>query len=179
MLLIKVLHYMVYLIPMLYVLLSKSTSYYDLILAGYIFITIHWAVLKGECILNYLEKKMKNCDYKLGDKPDEDTLNPIMLIIGGLSIATILYISKKMKLNVPLVAFIIIIPRLIILFKLDDPLKIRELVAPLLGMYVLKDNQYFIPGLLGILIGSCIVKYKDQNSCIEPSYVRGTTSEST
>jgi hypothetical protein len=167
MLLIKVLHYMVYLIPMLYVLLSKSTSYYDLILAGYIFITIHWAVLKGECILNYLEKKMKNCDYKLGDKPDEDTLNPI------------LYISKKMKLNVPLVAFIIIIPRLIILFKLDDPLKIRELVAPLLGMYVLKDNQYFIPGLLGILIGSCIVKYKDQNSCIEPSYVRGTTSEST
>lgn len=179
MLLIKVLHYMVYLIPMLYVLLLKSTSYYDLILAGYIFITIHWAVLKGECILNYLEKKMKNCDYKLGDKPDEDTLNPIMLVIGGLSMATILYISKKMKLNVPLVAFIIIVPRLIILFKLDDPLKIRELVAPLLGMYVLKNNQYFIPGLLGILIGSCIVKYKDQNSCIEPSYVRGTTSEST
>jgi hypothetical protein len=169
--LIKVLHYLVYLIPMLYVLLSKSTSYYDLILAGYIFITIHWAVLKGECILNYLEKKANDCNYKLGDRPDENSLNPIMLFIGTLSIITILFITMKLKLNVPIVAFITIVPRIIILLKRGDPLRIRRLVAPLLGMYILKDNQYFIPGLLGILIGSCIVTYKDKNSCIRGSQV--------
>jgi hypothetical protein len=171
MLLIIALHFMMYLIPMLYVLLSKSTEYYDLILAGYIFINIHWAVLKGECILNYLEKKSRDCNYKLGDQPDM-ILNPFTLIVQILSIITILYITIKLKLNIPIVAFIIIVPRIIIMFKLDDHLRIRSLIAPLLGMYALRNNQYFISMLLGVVIGSCIVKYKDVNSCITNSYVK-------
>ena len=168
---IKALHYTVYLIPMLYVLLSKSTQYYDLILAAYIFINIHWAVLKGECILNYIEKKSKDCDYKLGDEPDVVVINPIMFIIGIFAVISILYITIKLKLNLPIIAFITIVPRIITIYKLNDPLKIRRLIAPLLGMYVLRNNQYFIPGLLGVVIGSCIVKYKDKNSCIKNSYV--------
>ena len=164
--LIRGFHYIVYLLPMVYVLLSKSTEHYDLILAGYIFINIHWAVLKDECILNYIEKKVRDCTYKLGDKPDEETINPIMYGIGTAAIVTVLYIAMKLHISIPIVAFITIVPRLIITFRLSDPLMIRRLVAPLLGMYVLKDNQYFIPGLLLIIIGSCIVKYKDKNSCI-------------
>jgi hypothetical protein len=164
--LVRAAHYMVYLTPMLYVLLSSSTEYYDLIFAGYIFINIHWAVLKDECILNYLEKKARDCTYTLGDSPDEASISPVMNVIGTMAIATVLYISAKLNMSVPIVAFVSIVPRLIITFRLNDPLMIRRLVAPLMGMYVLRDNQYFIPGLVAILIGSCIVKYKDQNSCI-------------
>ena len=161
---------MLYLLPIIYVFLSKSTKYYDLILAVYIFIIIHWPVLKGECIFNYIKKKSNDCNYKLGDQPDEDW-PPILLIVGVVSILMMLYVTMKLKLNMSLVAFIIIVPRILIMFKLGDPLRIRTLITPLLGMYVLKDNQYFIPLLVGVLIGSCIVKYKDKNSCIRSSQV--------
>jgi len=162
---------MVYLLPIAYVILSGSTKHYDLILAAYIFINIHWAVLKDECIMNYLEKKAKDCEYRLGDRPDEDSIKPDMIIIGTIAVLAVTYIAYKLKLNVPLVLFITIVPRLIISFKLNDPLRIRRIVAPLLGMYVLRNNQYFIPGMIGILVGSCIVKHKDQNSCIRGSQV--------
>jgi uncharacterized protein (DUF983 family) len=140
-------------------------------LACYIFIIIHWQFIKGECIFNYIKKKSNDCNYKLGDKPDEESWAPILIFIGVLSIVTILYITMKLKLNVPIVAFILIVPRLLIMFKLGDILKIRTIIAPLLGVYVLKDNQYLIPFLLGTFIGSCIIKYKDENSCIRGSQV--------
>ena len=166
--LIRAGHYLVYLLPVAYVLLSSSTKHYDLILAAYLFINIHWAVLKDECVMNYLQKKYEDCSYHLGDNPDENYITPEMTVIGTVSFIAILYISFKLKLNLPLVLFVTAVPRIIIMLKLNDPLRIRRLVAPLLGMYILRNNQYFIPGMIAILIGSCIIKYKDDEGyCIK------------
>ena len=49
-------HYLVYLLPMAYVVLSGSTEYYDLIIAFFICISIHWAFLRDECVINYFRK---------------------------------------------------------------------------------------------------------------------------
>ena len=43
---------------------------YDIYYSCFVLLqTIHWGVLKNECIVSYFEKKMINPDYELGDKP--------------------------------------------------------------------------------------------------------------
>ena len=158
---IDTIHYLMYLLPIAYVFLSNSTKHYDLIIAFFMFVTIHWIFLRDECVMNYFKKKSNDCEYRLGDYLDIPTeLHKI--IIGILIFITIVYTSYKLKLNIPLVLFATGAPRLIISFNLNDPLRIRRVVAPLVGMYVLRNNQYFIPGMLAILIGSCIIKHKDR-----------------
>jgi len=164
--LIDIAHYLVYLLPIAYVFLSSSTAYYDLIIAFFIFVNIHWVFLKDECVMNYFKKKSNDCDYRLGDYLDIPTELP-KIIIGILIFITIVYTSYKLKLNIPLVLFAVGAPRVIIRLKLNDPLRIRRVIGPLVGIYVLRNNQYVIPGMLAILIGSCIIKHKDSEGyCI-------------
>jgi len=43
---------------------------YDIYFCGFILLqTIHWAVLKNECIVSYLEKKLIDPNYELGSNP--------------------------------------------------------------------------------------------------------------
>jgi hypothetical protein len=43
---------------------------YDIYFSLWMFlVTLHWALLKRECILSYIEKKLINPKYKLGDDP--------------------------------------------------------------------------------------------------------------
>ena len=43
---------------------------YDIYYICYIlFIIIHWILLKNECIISYIEKKLIDKDYSLGSKP--------------------------------------------------------------------------------------------------------------
>ena len=70
--------------------------------------TIHWGVLKNECIVSYIEKKLLNPNYELGSKPRwiphykiyynkfTITLKSI-LILGGLSY--IIYRNKSKKIR--------------------------------------------------------------------------------
>lgn len=44
---------------------------YDIYFSLWIFsVILHWALLKRECILSYIEKKLINPKYKLGDDPN-------------------------------------------------------------------------------------------------------------
>ena len=43
---------------------------YDIYFSGFILLqTIHWAALKNECIVSYLEKKLMDPNYELGSNP--------------------------------------------------------------------------------------------------------------
>jgi hypothetical protein len=43
---------------------------YDIYFCGFILLqTLHWAVLKNECIVSYIEKKLIDSNYELGSNP--------------------------------------------------------------------------------------------------------------
>lgn len=70
---------------------------FDIYFCGFIFFqTIHWIALKNECIVSYIEKKIINPGYVLGENTKwiphydafyNETLKTLkaLLIIGGLS----------------------------------------------------------------------------------------------
>jgi len=52
-----------------YIFFFKNNKY-DIYYSLYIFIIgLHWIFLKNECLLSYLEKKIKDQNYKLGSRP--------------------------------------------------------------------------------------------------------------
>ena len=58
----------------LYIFLIKNKKY-DYFYLGFIyFILLHWAFLKGECIISYLYKKMQNNDYEMGSNIKTDDI---------------------------------------------------------------------------------------------------------
>jgi len=65
---IQLFHFFIDAICMFYVFLFNPI--YDIYYTGFILCqTIHWGLLKNECIVSYIEKKLINPNYKLGDKP--------------------------------------------------------------------------------------------------------------
>lgn len=65
---IQLIHFFIDAFCMSYVFLFNPI--YDIYYSCFVlFQTIHWGVLKNECIVSYIEKKIIYPDYELGDKP--------------------------------------------------------------------------------------------------------------
>lgn len=65
---IQFIHLLIDLFCMFYIFLFNPI--YDIYFSGFVLLqTIHWALLKNECIVSYIEKKLINSNYKLGDNP--------------------------------------------------------------------------------------------------------------
>lgn len=77
--LIQIIHILNELFISLYIFIFFDTKKYDIYFCNYLLILlIHWLLLKNECILSYFEKKLKNKNYKLGDKPYQHTFHEIL-----------------------------------------------------------------------------------------------------
>jgi len=65
---IQILHFFIDLFCMIYIFIFNPI--YDIYYCGFIFCqTIHWALLKNECIVSYVEKKIIDPNYELGQNP--------------------------------------------------------------------------------------------------------------
>ena len=96
-------HLCIDLICMFYIFLFNPI--YDIYFCGFILLqTFHWILLKNECSLSYIEKKLINPNYKLGEDPKwiphYDTfynsytkISKALLILGGLSY--VIYRNKQ------------------------------------------------------------------------------------
>jgi hypothetical protein len=72
--LIAFIHLLLCIFSILYVFLIKNKQYDYIYLKVIYFILLHWALLKGECIISYLYKKMQNNDYEIGSNTKTDDL---------------------------------------------------------------------------------------------------------
>lgn len=65
---IQLIHFFIDAFCMFYIFLFNPV--YDIYYGSFILLqTMHWGALKNECIVSYVEKKLINQDYTLGDKP--------------------------------------------------------------------------------------------------------------
>ena len=65
---VQFMHLIIDIFCMFYIFLFDPL--YDIYFCGFIlFQTIHWIVLKNECIVSYIEKKLIDKSYVLGDDP--------------------------------------------------------------------------------------------------------------
>lgn len=97
------LHITIILYLSLYAFIIQNTKYDYIYLIFLYFIIIHWIFLKGECILSYLFKKIKNNNYKLGSdfKYDDyyylfgENKNIILIIKNILVFLNIIILYKR------------------------------------------------------------------------------------
>jgi hypothetical protein len=93
---------------------------YDIYFVIYIFIlSSHWIILKNECILSYIEKKLMDKNYKLGVEPYnhpyyKELPTEIIKIFNILKLINILYVAyrniyNKYILILIFISFILII----------------------------------------------------------------------
>jgi len=173
---ISIFHWILIVLAPLYMLLGGPERYYDLVLALIIMIPLHWSFFNHECIMSYFHKKANDCYYKLGDRHTIEDISAFNNIPAGIfSTATILvglYITMKLQYNVPLYFLINVLPRL---FKSSI---IVSYTIPFIGLIFLINNQYVVPLFILAIASSCIVKYKDQNSCIVGTQVSDPEMES-
>jgi hypothetical protein len=104
---IQLVHFFIDAFCMFYVFIFNPI--YDIYYSSFIFSqTIHWGLLKNECIVSYIEKKLMDPNYTLGDKPKwiphyKIYHNKItiffkaVLILGGLTFV----IFRNRKNNIP------------------------------------------------------------------------------
>ena len=65
---VQLIHFFIDAYCMSYIFLFNPM--YDIYYCGFVFLqTIHWGLLKNECIVSYYEKTLINPTYKLGDNP--------------------------------------------------------------------------------------------------------------
>ena len=65
---VQLIHFFIDAFCMSYIFLFNPM--YDIYYCGFVFLqTIHWGLLKNECIVSYYEKTLINPTYKLGDNP--------------------------------------------------------------------------------------------------------------
>lgn len=87
-----------------YVFIFK-TNQYDLYFSIYLFaIVLHWLLLKNECILSYLEKKIIDKNYVLGSKPFEHPYSeiipfPLLIITRIIKIYNIIVVILRNTKN--------------------------------------------------------------------------------
>ena len=164
MILFTLIHWIIILLAPLYLLLQGSPAYYDLIIAFYVFISLHWSFFKNECIISYLNKKTNDCEYKLGSNPiavDVRVLNSIPLrICDVISIGAMIFIAHKIGYSIPL--FLVIVGLRMLPYSL-----IKDIAILCTSMYYLRDNKYLLPGLIIVIASSMIVKWHDKKkSCL-------------
>jgi hypothetical protein len=101
---VKLIHVVIDFLICTYIFLIDSI--YDIYYSGFVFLqTIHWAVLKNECIVTYIEKKLIDPNYVLGsdinwlphyDTYYNETLKGLKSIIIVSTLAIITFRSKSM-----------------------------------------------------------------------------------
>ena len=65
---IQIVHLLIDFFCMFYIFAFNAV--YDIYFCGFILLqTIHWMLLKNECIISYIEKKIINPNYELGNNP--------------------------------------------------------------------------------------------------------------
>ena len=95
------------------------TPKYDLYFSIYLFlISIHWYLFKNECVISYMEKKIMDSSYKMGQEPyyhPFQSLLPkfvsrIFAILKLINILWVIYRNYKINNTVTIImAFILII----------------------------------------------------------------------
>jgi hypothetical protein len=76
--LIAFIHLLLISFTAVYVFCIKDNDYDYIYLEYLYFVLLHWTFLKGECIMSYFFKKMRNSDYKLGSDFIYDDLNYLL-----------------------------------------------------------------------------------------------------
>jgi hypothetical protein len=153
------------LFPLVYVFILKgSPKYYELIVALVAFSSIHWPFFKGECIISYINKKLKDCSYRMGDRIESEDLSIFIPGYVGPFVAVLLLVptivmSRYLHYNVPLLVFVTVFKIFIHNVMLGD------ILLALATVYFIKDNKYTVPGLLIISFSSLILKYFDVLYC--------------
>ena len=116
--LIKFIHTLNEIFFMFYVFIFKNNKY-DIYYTTYFFlIFIHWLLLNNECILSYIEKKLINNNYTLGDNPYSHPLMeeiPLSILITNhlLKLYNIIVVVFRNKRNY----FIIITLTIIFIYQ--------------------------------------------------------------
>lgn len=65
---IQFVHFLIDSFNMSYIFIFSAV--YDIYFVTWIFLqTVHWGLLKNECIVSYIEKKIINPNYELGENP--------------------------------------------------------------------------------------------------------------
>jgi hypothetical protein len=70
--------------------------------------SLHWLLLKCECIISYIEKKLINIEYKLGDNPGYDIFNKSIILLLDLISLTIIFILFYRNNNITKIIIIIV-----------------------------------------------------------------------
>jgi hypothetical protein len=104
---IQLVHFFIDAFCMFYIFLFNPI--YDIYYSSFILLqTIHWGLLKNECVVSYFEKKIIKPNYELGDKPKwiphykiyhnkYTILLKAILILGAL----VFVIFRNKKNNIP------------------------------------------------------------------------------
>ena len=159
MMLAPALHYLYLIFPTLYLLFGGPSRFYDLILACIIFIPIHWNLFKHDCVLSYMAKKMKDSSYTVGSNGDSPGLNVnVAIILEYFTALSGLYLTHKLGYNL----YLYIIITIMATYQ-GMILPYVPVLLPIMQMYFLKDNRYFIPGLLTLFVLSVSVHAMDKN----------------
>jgi hypothetical protein len=164
---VGLIHLIILAIPTLYLALRGSPKYYDFIVAVITGAALHWSYYNGECIISYFYKKIKNCDYKLGDTTtveDAKVFNSYIIadILGITTVLSGAYMSYKLNYNVLLFFLIQYMGR-----KIDS-----GIIITFLSIFFLRTNKYLVPMFVLIIASSVIVKHKDQNCCLVGTQVQ-------
>ena len=112
---IQLIHFFIVAICMFYIFLFNPI--YDIYYSGFILCqTIHWGLLKNECIVSYIEKKLIHPNYQLGDKPKwiphyKVYHNKITILLKAIFIlgALTFIIFRNRKNNIPYICGVAIL----------------------------------------------------------------------
>jgi uncharacterized membrane protein YkgB len=168
---IPIVHWILLLLPPVYILAGGAPKLYDILLALLILTAMHWSFFKNECVLSYIYKKKEDCNYKIGLNTEVVDLKingsyKLLDISGILTIISGFYITQKLGYSIPLYVLVIALLRLSYLIPNVQIQEILQFAGVPTSIYFLKDNQYLVPILILLLGTSCILYHKDQYSCI-------------
>ena len=101
---IQFIHFLIDSFNMTYIFLFSAV--YDIYFVTWIFLqTVHWGLLKNECIVSYIEKKIIDPNYELGENPKwiphyDVYYNKYSITLKSiLIIGTLLFILLRSKSN--------------------------------------------------------------------------------
>ena len=155
------LHWIIILLAPLYILFQGSVKYYDLIIALYVLISIHWSFFRNECIVSYFHKKSLDSSYKLGTQPEAVDVRklgyPVLVTADVLNILAMIYMARKIGYSVPIFL-------LIVLLRILPYSMFKDVLILFTSVYYLGDNKYLLPGLVMIIASSFIVKHHEKKN---------------
>jgi hypothetical protein len=112
---LRILHILNDLFVSLYIFIFRTTKYDIYYLSYVMLIYVHWFIFNGECLLSYMEKKLLDIKYKMGDdifySPYRNNFNKYFLLtIDYLKIFNLCVIFyRNIKDNIILLLLLLII----------------------------------------------------------------------